>query len=114
MRCVTIFVMLDMCCVKICRRDFYKILGVPRNANTNQIKKAYRNQARELHPDKNKDDPDAESRFRDLGEAYEVIVMTSWFAEYQWENALFSVINVLQHFILCLILYIFIVELFTK
>lgn len=58
------------CC--ICRRDFYKILGVPRNANTNQIKKAYRNLARELHPDKNKDDPEAEDRFRDLGEAYEV------------------------------------------
>lgn len=45
-----------------------------RNANTNQIKKAYRNLARELHPDKNKDDPDAEDRFRDLGEAYEVSV----------------------------------------
>jgi len=56
----------------IYRRDFYKILGVPRSANTNQIKKAYRNQAKELHPDKNKDDPEAEDRFRDLGEAYEV------------------------------------------
>jgi len=54
------------------RRDFYKILGVSRNANTNQIKKAYRNLAKELHPDKNKDDPEAEDRFRDLGEAYEV------------------------------------------
>ena len=43
-----------------------------RNANTNQIKKAYRNLAKELHPDKNKDDPEAEDRFRDLGEAYEV------------------------------------------
>jgi len=45
---------------------------VSRNANTNQIKKAYRNLAKELHPDKNKDDPEAEDRFRDLGEAYEV------------------------------------------
>lgn len=45
---------------------------MPKNANTNQIKKAYRKLAKELHPDKNKADPDAESRFRDLGEAYEV------------------------------------------
>jgi DnaJ domain len=57
-----------------CRRDFYKILGVPKNANTNQIKKAYRSLAKELHPDKNKGDPDAEDRFRDLGEAYEVLM----------------------------------------
>jgi len=68
---------LDICCANFCRRDFYKILGVSRNANTNQIKKAYRNLAKELHPDKNKDDPDAENRFRDLGEAYEVIVMSA-------------------------------------
>lgn len=54
-------------------RDFYKILGVPRNANTNQIKKAYRSLAKELHPDKNKNDPDAENKFRDLGEAYGVL-----------------------------------------
>ena len=47
-------------------------MGVPKNANTNQIKKAYRSLAKELHPDKNKNDPDAEARFRDLGEAYEV------------------------------------------
>jgi len=70
--------MLDVCC----RRDFYKILGVSRNANTNQIKKAYRNLAKELHPDKNKDDPDAENRFRDLGEAYEVNVISTQFAPY--------------------------------
>jgi len=68
-----------MLCCKNCRRDFYKILGVPRNANTNQIKKAYRNLAKELHPDKNKDDPDAENRFRDLGEAYEVTDMSAVF-----------------------------------
>ena len=57
---------------RIFRRDFYKILGVSKSANTNQIKKAYRGLAKELHPDRNKDDPDAEARFRDLGEAYEV------------------------------------------
>ncbi|KAL0273860.1 UNVERIFIED_CONTAM: hypothetical protein PYX00_006441 [Menopon gallinae] len=54
-------------------RDFYSILGVSKNANTNQIKKAYRRLARELHPDKNKDDPDAASKFADLSAAYEVL-----------------------------------------
>ncbi|XP_055342949.1 dnaJ homolog shv-like [Paramacrobiotus metropolitanus] len=56
-----------------CGRDFYKILGVPKNANTNQIKKAYRKLAKDLHPDKNKDDPNANARFQDLGSAYEVL-----------------------------------------
>lgn len=54
-------------------RDFYKILGVTRSASTHQIKKAYRSQAKELHPDKNKDDPDASTKFQDLGAAYEVL-----------------------------------------
>merc|ERR1711976_1097299 len=54
-------------------RDFYQILGVTKSANTNQIKKAYRKLAKELHPDKNPDDPEAENRFRDLGEAYEIL-----------------------------------------
>ncbi|MCP9261456.1 DnaJ subfamily B member 11 [Dirofilaria immitis] len=54
-------------------RDFYKILKVPRNANLNQIKKAYRMQAKELHPDKQSDDPLAEEKFQDLGAAYEVL-----------------------------------------
>ena len=56
------------------RRDFYKILGVPRDASVNQIKKAYRRLAKEYHPDKNKDDPEAEDKFKDLGAAYEVLV----------------------------------------
>lgn len=55
------------------RRDFYQILGVSRSANTNQIKKAYRKLAKELHPDKNVDDPDATRKFQDLGAAYEVL-----------------------------------------
>ncbi|XP_046470582.1 dnaJ homolog shv [Neodiprion pinetum] len=54
-------------------RDFYSILGVSRNANTHTIKKAYRRLAKELHPDKNKDDPDSSQKFQDLGAAYEVL-----------------------------------------
>jgi len=54
-------------------RDFYKILGVSKSATTKQIKSAYRKLAKELHPDKNKSDPDAESKFQDLGAAYEVL-----------------------------------------
>ncbi|KAI6242856.1 Ubiquitin carboxyl-terminal hydrolase [Aphelenchoides fujianensis] len=54
-------------------RDFYKILGVQKNANLNQIKKAYRKLAKELHPDKNQDDPIAQEKFQDLGAAYEVL-----------------------------------------
>lgn len=54
-------------------RDFYKILGVSKNANNNQIKKAYRKLAKEMHPDKNKDDDTATEKFQDLGAAYEVL-----------------------------------------
>jgi len=54
-------------------RDFYKILGVKKNAQTNQIKKAYRKLAKEMHPDRNPDDPSANERFQDLGAAYEAL-----------------------------------------
>ena len=54
-------------------RDFYKILGVSKRADTNQIKKAYRKLAKTLHPDKNRDDPEAEDKFKDLGVAYETL-----------------------------------------
>jgi len=54
-------------------RDFYKILGVSKRATTNEIKKAYRKLAKEMHPDKNRDDPQANDRFQDLGAAYETL-----------------------------------------
>lgn len=59
-------------CLFLFSRDFYKILNLPRTATVNQIKKSYRKLAKELHPDKNKDDPKAQERFQDLGAAYEV------------------------------------------
>lgn len=55
------------------RRDFYAILGVSRSASTIHIKKAYRSLARELHPDKNVNDPNASEKFQDLGAAYEIL-----------------------------------------
>lgn len=55
------------------RKDFYKIIGVEKDADENQIKKAYRKAAIIHHPDKNPDDPDAEARFKDIGEAYETL-----------------------------------------
>lgn len=53
-------------------RDYYEVLGIPRDATETEIKKAFRRLARELHPDVN-DDPGAGQRFREVAEAYEVL-----------------------------------------
>lgn len=55
------------------KRDYYDVLGVPRDADAAQIKKAFRKLAREFHPDVNPDDPDCEARFKEAAEAYEVL-----------------------------------------
>jgi molecular chaperone DnaJ len=54
-------------------RDYYEVLGVSRDAGDTEIKKAFRKLARELHPDVNSHDPDAESKFKEAAEAYEVL-----------------------------------------
>lgn len=54
-------------------KDFYAMLGVPRDADANTIKKAYRKKARTLHPDQNPGDKKAEEQFKDIGEAYAVL-----------------------------------------
>src|SRR3954447_4751548 len=54
-------------------RDLYEVLGVQRDADQTQVKKAFRKLARELHPDVNKHDPEAEEKFKEAAEAYEVL-----------------------------------------
>jgi molecular chaperone DnaJ len=54
-------------------RDYYEVLGVPRDADETQIKKAFRQLARQLHPDANPDDPGTEEKFKEAAEAYEVL-----------------------------------------
>jgi len=67
------FVLFALSCTVEAGRDFYGILGVGRSASTNQIKKAYRRLAKEMHPDRNPDDPDSNEKFQELGAAYEAL-----------------------------------------
>ena len=55
------------------KRDFYELLGVPRTAGAEDIRKAYRRLARKYHPDLNPGDKAAEDRFKNLQEAYDVL-----------------------------------------
>lgn len=55
------------------KRDFYDVLGVSRGASEAEIKKAYRTKAKELHPDRNADKPEAESQFKEINEAYDAL-----------------------------------------
>lgn len=54
------------------KKDFYNILGVPKNASQKDIKKAYYELAKKFHPDTNKGDPSANKKFQEVSEAYEV------------------------------------------
>ena len=55
------------------KRDYYEVLGVDKNATVEEIKKAYRKKAIQYHPDKNPGDKDAEEKFKEAAEAYDVL-----------------------------------------
>ena len=54
-------------------KDYYNVLGINKGASDDEIKKAYRKKAMEFHPDKNPDNPQAETKFKEAAEAYDVL-----------------------------------------
>lgn len=64
------------------KRDYYEVLGVPRNASAEELKKAFRQLARKYHPDANKEDPQAAEKFKEISEAYSVLADPERRAQY--------------------------------
>lgn len=69
----TLFVIAVMACVAKAGRDYYDLLGVPRDADVSVIKKSYRRLAKLYHPDKNPGDKKVEDKFKGISKAYEVL-----------------------------------------
>src|SRR5215212_11555136 len=55
------------------KRDLYEVLGIPKSASADEIKKAHRKAVRQHHPDRNKNNPQAEEKFREAQEAYDIL-----------------------------------------
>jgi len=73
------------------KRDYYEVLGVPKNASEQDIKKAYRSMAKKYHPDRNKDNPEAEAKFKEVQEANEILSDSQKRAAYdQYGHAAFE------------------------
>jgi len=73
------------------KRDYYEVLGIQKGASTEEIKKAYRKMALKYHPDKNPDDSEAETKFKEAAEAYEVLSDQNKRARYdQYGHAAFA------------------------
>ena len=71
-------------------KDYYKTLGVPKTAKAAEIKKAYRDLARKYHPDANKGNADAEERFKEITEAYNVLSDEKQRKEYDEARSMFG------------------------
>ena len=55
------------------KRDYYEVLGISKGASSEEIKKAFRTKAKQLHPDRNSDNPNAEAQFKEANEAYDIL-----------------------------------------
>ncbi|HLZ36761.1 MAG TPA: DnaJ domain-containing protein, partial [Mycobacteriales bacterium] len=71
-------------------KDYYAVLGVPKDASAADIKKSYRKLARKFHPDANRGDPKAEERFKEISEAYDVLSDDKRRKEYDEARTLFA------------------------